>query len=495
MIENDLPTTVHAEKQLNELALAAGRKRQSPQTGFVHYFYHDLEETVPQTIPCVENCYFILALMRTKTTENMTEAKVLLDRLLFFQNNTGNFPIYLHEYPHGKDRFLGAQILPVFYYILMEFSLVLGSELKQRLQSSSEMLLQDVLKAYEEKQPSYPLGLKVAAIAKAFGMHLKNIALQNRGEALLELYFKKGLQSAWFIPASIADICIALQLSYGGIEESPWKDFATHLAQTWHRPTCTYIGPVLRQYQQFDEPQPTLYDLFLGYWTGSFSQRALKDAPFHLQAVLVHATDEALLELSYPIQVSGFLDQHPWFIYQEKEFGYSLLDPKILQNPAYANAFHPLYMVWGDQEKVHTFVCQGGNLEAIEFKPHANQIEWISQLAPNYEVEDREKSRELAFFFDIEPDVKITIHDETATTFHFTEEFVLRTSQLKVSLVVSLIEGEGDFLGHLMQGNRPSQHPLKGINRYKAYDWQLFFRTLRRGKACRLKSCLRIEPQ
>ena len=483
---------INLGRQLNDMALAAGRKRQSPQTGYVHYFYHDLEEDIQQTIPIVENVYFVLALLRTKTSEQITEAKEILDRLLFFQNQDGNFPIYIHEYPACKDRFLGIQLLPVFYAILDEFHLVLGAELKQRLLLSTTRLVHYALKAMEEKSPPYSIGLKIAASAKVLGAYLKDSAIEQRGAQLLDQFLSMDLQPAWFIPPAIADIGVALQMAYTHIQQSPWKDFWQHLIQTWHQPTRSYIGPGLKQYQQGDEPQCTLYDLLLGYFSRSFSDRALKDAPYHLQAVLIRPTEEILPAAKYPLKVEGLLSQSRWFIYQQDKFAYSLIKPDVQQNPALENAFHPMSLVWGDKQKVHSFVCQGGNFSSFEFFPKENEIELIVQLAPEYELESREKARELAFFYDIEPNVKMMIHGEAATTFGLAEEFILTTPQVELSLIVSLIEGEGQFLGHLMQGNRPSQIQAKGLHRFKAFDWQLFFRTLRRSSPCQLKASLRI---
>ncbi len=493
-MEHDLPTTLNLERQLNDLALAAGRKRQSQQSGYLHLFYSVQDEEVHHTIPLVENVYFVLALFRSKTSEHMVEAKELLNRLLFFQDPVdGNFPIYVHEYPQCKDRFLGVQILPVFYYILDEFHTILGQDLKQRLLLAASKLMYHTLKSYDEKKPSYALGFKLAAAAKCFGSYLKDSVLENRGEQLLQEYYAMGLQPAWFIPTSIADICIALQMVYKSIQESPWKDFWKHLSHTWHLPTGTYAGPGLKQYQQGEQPQPTLYDLFLGYFSQSYSERALKEAPYHLQAVLIRATEDTLPLIEYPFSLAGTVQESPWFIFQSEQFSYSLVNNLSSQNPATANAFHPFMLLWGDRQKVHTFVCQGGNFHSFNFSPQGHEIELIMKLASTYEVEDREKCRELAFYFDVEPDLKMAIHGESATTFNLSEEFVLTTPRIEIKLAISLIKGEGQFLGHLMKGNRTCQTQLKGENRYKAYDWQVFFRTLRRHHECLLKTNLHIR--
>lgn len=519
MTEQDLSGTIKWEKLLNEMALNAGRKRQSKQTGYLHLYYHHMDEEAHQTIPIVENFYFILALLRTKTIENINEAKEMLDRLLFFQHpTTGNFPTYLHEYPHCKDQFLGVQLLPVFFYILEEFHLILGAELLKRIHTAVLKFMDSVTSYVDEKAPPYPIGIKIAAAAKAFGAYFHDQPLQEKGEELLAQFLDNGIHPAWFIPTSIADICIALQMAYHHIELSPWKIFREHLIQTWHQPTRTYIGPALKLYQEEDEPQSTLYDLFLSYFNlqtfvqtdqmtqndllspvaavsrfnQGFSERALKDAPYHLQAVLIRPTGEYFSSIAASHLYQGQLQNSSWMVYQEKTYAYHLIEMSALPNVACKNAFHPLRIIWGSREKVYSFVCQSGNFDILTFNPKEKGIELTFQLAAQTELEDREKSRELAFFFTMDPEAKITFHEELATTFTVHDECVIKTSQMKLSLKISLEAGEGDFIGHLMKGNRPSQNLLKGSNRFKAYDWQLFLRTLRRSGPCQLKAFLQI---
>lgn len=493
MMEHDLPTK-NLERQLNEMALVAGRKRQSKQTGFIH-LYHDEQEEFQHTIPLAENTWFILALLRAKTSEHMNEARDLLDRLLHFQSkDDGNFPIYLHEYPRCKDRFAGVQLLPAFYLILVEFSQVIGSELKQRVVDASKTLMRLILKASEEKPPSYALAIQIAALARVFGRYLGEASMEEQGEAQLNQLLSLGLQRAWLIPTSIAEICLALQLAYEQIQSSPWQLFWNHIRASWHQATATYVGPGMRQFQQGEQPQVTLYDLYLGYFSQQLSPRVLNDAPFHLQAVLIRPTGETLQPLSLPYRLDGQVEGSLWSIFQADTYAFSWIDKTALQHMAQDHAFHPLSLVWGNQEQVHSFVCQGGNYQSIDFKSGENFIDFIVKLSPEFKVEDREKCRELSFFFDVESEIKMTIQGETASTFDLAEEFILETPQMQLFLEATLHQGHGQFLGHVMRGNRPSQILLKGGNRYKSYDWHLFFRTLRRSEEAQLKVRLKLKP-
>ncbi len=103
---------------MNNLALLAGRKRQSPQTGFIHHCYEDANSR--DTIPLFENFCFALALFRTHIVEHVLEGKALLEKLLPFQVGD-NFPVYLHEYPTCRHPYLGEKIYPIFHWIQKEF--------------------------------------------------------------------------------------------------------------------------------------------------------------------------------------------------------------------------------------------------------------------------------------------------------------------------------------------------------------------------------------
>ncbi|MGH2638627.1 MAG: hypothetical protein ACRDF4_05015 [Rhabdochlamydiaceae bacterium] len=115
-----------------ELAIRAGRARQSPQTGFVHHSYENSDRW-SETIPIYENFCFALALFRTKIAENVLEAKALLDRLFAFQTSEG-FPIYLHEFPQCKSRKLEQKLSIVSQFLLRDFISILGDALRSKLE-------------------------------------------------------------------------------------------------------------------------------------------------------------------------------------------------------------------------------------------------------------------------------------------------------------------------------------------------------------------------
>jgi hypothetical protein len=118
-----------------EIALKAGRLRQSPVTGFVHHCYENIDRRA-ETIPIYENFCFALALFRTKIAENVLEGKSLLEKLFAFKTLEG-FPIYLHDYPHCKSRSLQQKLSIVAKFLLRDFSAVLGDGLRGKLEEIS----------------------------------------------------------------------------------------------------------------------------------------------------------------------------------------------------------------------------------------------------------------------------------------------------------------------------------------------------------------------
>lgn len=445
-------------KQLVEMAIACGRKRLSPQTGYIHHCYHALDEEVHYPIPLIENFLFALALIRSKTMENMNEGKAMIERLLPFQTAEGNFPIYIHDFPVAKDRFLGVHLLPIFYWVLKNFHTILGSELKKNVENSAQRLLDYCLKTQKEIVPPAHLGIKIAAAAKAFG--------KPEGEELLKNIKKD--PATWGCPAYLGDFLSALQMVYPSLKTSPWKDLWEHIDTTWHKGTGCFIGPSWKESQQGYEPQVTLYDFYTGALGDQFTLRLLLDQPVHLHAALIQSTEDRLVG-------------------NEHTYGCSLLSYDGKPLPTVEKWYHPLKIVWGTPKRAHTFVMQGGNAAILQGIRKDHEIEFVIDLGPMVNVEDRESSREVSFYFDVSEGTQIRIDGEASNTFKLGQVVEVMYGGLSLNVQFDLLEGEGHFFGHLMRGNRLSQIALKGNQRFKAYDWTLFLRTLRRSDNCRLR--------
>lgn len=467
-------------RKLIDLSVSAGRKRQTAQTGYVHYHYH--EEEPHLTIPIAENLYFALALFRTRTVENIEEAKSLLERLLHFQQE-GNFPTYLHEYPVCQNRCFGVQLLIPFYWITAHFHHILGNGLKGSLDQSVHKLLNYCLKTDANAAMPPQIALKLAAAASAFGKLWGDEALFSQGQTRLGSIDLDSF--TWKSPAQISDMLPALQLIAPKLENSPWHPIWDWLESTWHRPLLAYVGPAALEWQQGREPQVTLYDLYMGTLSGAFSTRALQDSIVHLQAVLIQPTEEKLPPAHYP--------RHFPDMVQHASYAFAVVNHESEWQKATDRSIHRLYLSWGNPKKLHTLVCQGGNIVHSTAQVSANRIEMVTTFGPPQPEGEREKARELGFYLDQDALEKVTVGTLPATTFRLSDTPVIRSDAITLRFSFKQISGSGDFLGHIMPGNRPAQLACKGPNRYHAFDWQLFLRTLRRTEECRIQTTLEIE--
>lgn len=444
-------------RHLQEMALEWGRKRRSPQTGYVHHFYQAQETETPVTIPIVENFLFALALLRTRSVDSINEAKVLLNGLLHFQNQNpgqigeGNFPLYLHEFPLCRDREVGVHVAAVMVWILKHFHHVLGQELRKRLEHAFIAVVNHALKTHAAKATSYPIAIKIAATAKAGGALLQHQDLEEAGTALLDRLSEEPDLRHWFCPASIGTILLALSMIYPSIKQSPWNLFWKHVDQTWHRQTGCYIGPALKVWQLEEQPQVTTYDLFLGCSNGNFADRIQKDSPVHLEGVMIQPTEDVLEPISYPLQLDGEVDGNTWMLFHGADFAYSLTTKKkeALSLPT-EKGFHSFYFIWGDLRRNHTFVCQNEHLIDIHSKMTPDGIHLWGNLDQPLESEDREKNREIVFFTDVHQDSEFLVSGQKASTFRLGETISYRSHQLLLTLKFNLEEGEGRFLGHRM---------------------------------------------
>ncbi len=116
-----------------ELALKAGRKRQSTLTGFVHYCSEHPEKS-SETIPTYENFCFALALLRSRIAENVLEAKALLEKLAGIpsRSRVSCLSPRISSLPLCRPQ-IQTLSHPLFYPA--GFSFVLGEKLREQLQA------------------------------------------------------------------------------------------------------------------------------------------------------------------------------------------------------------------------------------------------------------------------------------------------------------------------------------------------------------------------
>lgn len=488
-------------KQLVHLAIAAGRRFQSSQTKFVHYYHRPIDYSMADTIPLYENFLFVLALLRERTSESFAEGKALLDRLLYFQNflenpQLGNFPVYLHQYPDCTDRYLGFQLLPVFYWTLRQFSIILGAELRERLVVAARTLLSYCVKTQTDTPAPPHLAIKVAAAMEAFGRLWADPALQQSGLSALEdlrLRVDQEDSISSLIPTMTADILLALQMVYESFGSSPWANFWRRVCALWHVGLASYVGPAWQVFQVRSEAQATLYDLYMGYFSESYSHRALETQAFQLEGILIQPSADTIQQPALPFEKSGIVSGRHWMMRQTPQYGLALLQ-KCERDPAKDPSYSPLRLVWGDLNRAHSLALQGGSSESVNFEVTPSGVTLLLQLPTEIPNEVKQRNREALLFIDSQEAMRFEVGGKSgkATTFQLGE--VVRVHARGMELIVSftLDLGEGRFFGHLSPGNRPAQLNHEGADRFAVFDRSLFLRTISRSPDCRVRISLQF---
>lgn len=479
-------------RKLIDLAVVAGEARLSSQTDYIHLKYHAQPDEIQYTIPVVENFLYALALFRTRSIENITKAKTLIEKILYFQATNGNFPQYLHEYPDCKDHYLAVQLLAPLYWIMHGFQQILGADLKNKVENCLNKLLNYCLAVQEDKNPPYFIRLRIAAAAFAIGKLLNLDDLKLVAEKRLQEF--DSLHKEWFEPKYLADLVVSLQMVDPNLSQNFMKGFKDHLYQTWHQSLCSYSGPKMLEYQAGFEPEVTLYDLLMGYFSKKFSKRALKSDPCHLACALIQPMNDELLSFVAQNDWSGQIGDQEFVVRQDEKYSYAFTSQLQEWSPAKDKGFSPFKLIWGDADRLHNLITEGGNSKIISFSKNENCLEFLFHLAEVPELEDKEKSREISFYFDLFEKSSVKIEGFTATTFKLGEEVQVEVDGFKFTLKFELETGQGQFLGHFMRGNRPSQIANKGSQRFAAFDWQLFLRTIRRPQdmECVIKATLKL---
>ncbi len=461
-------------KTIHDIALQAGRRYQSEQTGLIHFCYTTDNEMVHDTIPIVENFLFVYTLLRSRIADNMTEAKILLTRLLYAQNrekgeSEGNFPIYLHQYPTCHDRLIAIRLLPIFYWISHDFSSLLGAELKERFQKAYQLLEKFCQRNQQERTFSYPFALCYAAATK----DPEAISLLEHPEEHPE----------WWETESLGWMFLAFQMHEGTKEQQGAAPslFWEHLASCWQKEICSYTGPTTKEWQERAEPATGLYDLVMGFLSGQYPHRALDWHPRQMWASLFRNPLHPFPETKCPYTLEGEYNNSQWRSVVQQYGLCTVIARKGAIDASQAKTFTPLRIAWGNHEITHTFVCQGDGLEEIAWKKGGEeQVEMAFRLCPSIDLEDKKQSRELSFYVDKTAQLDILVEGKYATTFSLGQVVTLQSEKIKLSFILALEQGQGDFMGHIMPGNRPSQISTKGNRQYETYDWHIFLRTLRR---------------
>lgn len=413
------------ERELIELVIKTNRGRQSQKTGYI---------SQEEAINSYDNFLFCLALFRSRSHDNVLEAKKLLEKLLYFQQSlpevgsVGNFPVLLSDYPFCNDHLQALRILYVLLWIMREFSSVLGAELRLRVDKAIGQAKEFLQKVHKEVKFPYWAKVKLA------------VSLDHE---LLDLADTSDMRT-WGDPHCLAEMIIAYQLQPIG----NWKPFWDYLRKCWHRPSHAFVGPAFKL-----ASQSPLLQLAMGL----FLEKLPQQDSYPLQAALLRTQNE-YREISLPHTFSGANERFSWQVVQEESYAYATVTGQ--QSPELMPGFFPVHLVAGS----HSLCLQAPS----GYSPEP----FVFTIPEAIFQEDREKARALVICFDDHKETDVLVNGEKATCFDLTNTLEIQLGKQRYQLAFSILSGDGCFLGHISRSNRSGRQ----CDRFTATDVQVFIR-------------------
>lgn len=421
-------TDIH--QKLLEQALKSGRALQSKETRFVHHYQGKSDQAIHQTIPFYENLLFALALARTRTVEGVQESKALLEKLLAYQSPQGLFPVYLHEFPFYHDQYIGAHLLPVFYWLDHLFHSVIGIDLKKPIQKLISATLPHVAE------------MPAALQAKALG---SLIAFKQAPKLDFPSF------DACEGPKEKADWITGRLLTKAPIP--PIHD--------WDASMQLYTGDWRAMRFEKGSPEVTLYDLYGCSLSGELPRRLPSLHPAWLQAALCFPTEPPL---SLAPQIAApFRTIH-----------------LPTTEEGYPSGSYPFVLAWGKEPR--SLILHPGALNKVDAREGTLDF----TLGAKPPLEDREACREIVFSLQDFPGFRLLVNGSPATTFRIDDAVSLELPNALISLRFECI-GRGVFQGHLSRGTKPTEWINAGVNRYNGYDWLISLRTIDRDENTKIR--------
>lgn len=409
-----------------QLALEGGEEFLSSKTRYVH------DE---EMIPLYENFCYVLALASSRHKENAEKAKELLLRVLHFQipssPNKGAFPKYLHQYPYPKDLRFQKDVLWILTELLEHHALALGKE-----------VLTQVARAAEE---------------------LKNYL---KAQDIQEM-------------EDIRDNISSTRLSYALVPGKGAQETYDRWSIYWNPSLMCYTGPCFEEYYERGEIKRCTWDYLMSSYYHVYPSFLKTKQLLKLQGALIPYFPHRG-EFTYG-ELQGVYRDMPWAVWNSAHDSLFLFR-SFFPQPPQDKGLHVFRYVWKGEHTLHHLVCQ-----SIHQELYATHVENETALIFTYpETMETDEHNPLELFVQHHPALAWSVGSQRATLFYLEDKVVLYSYGAVLEFVFSIEEGEGDVLGHLSRGNRPSQI-VSPKEDYEAFDWRLFVRILRRTSTFKLK--------
>lgn len=462
------------QRQCIELALASGKKYCHSDTRFITLQNPSLEGF----IPLYENFLYALALLRSKTQENILETRALLERLFYFQHPDalGNFPLFIHEFPHARDHMQAVRILAVLVWIQRDFTTVLGASCGVKLKTAMSALVSFVQRHIHDEPREHPLPIwarcKIACVLDACGVDVPCPDLTCQTE--LKTYGD---------PVMLGEMISAYHLSP---KKADWSSFWRYLASCWHDPSKSYVGPAFKVVCDGFGAEVSPFDYYMGSLFGGLGKKA--DAPqlAALSCALIpqnqgHLREDQSLLLPLPRPLAGHNTRFAWNLLQTPLWAVATLSGEVQPEQSYG--FFPLRLV----TPKHTLALQMHHAKVTEITYDEHCLQVIVDVHESAFYEDKEKSKVLSLYFDDTPDSSVMVSGQMATCFTIDEPVTICLGD--VSLQVCF-EAEGQYVGHIARGNRHGQKRTTPST--QSFDTHVFVRALRATNAFRFTMSIKI---
>ena len=433
----------------------------SEETEFLHASLVHKPVKKSDVISISLNFLYLLLLFRTKERERVEKAIEKLDQLLYFQSKSGqsygNFPVFIHEYPHCQRYFEVIDSLFPLYWIYKEFASILEPRLKGRLKDALLDGLACIDRLDEGREYSYLLSVQRAALMLGIGRLLNEEDWIKKGEPSLIKQAKRGPQTCWGSPRSLSKILISLELCPDS--QSSWETFWSYIHQTWVPSMSAYNGPALFEHFEKDQQEGTLYHLYM--------EKVHRENPSLPFSALTLLEGELIQNKeAYQCHLSPIVESLNNYSFESVANSFYAVNFFNLDSSQWVKTggFYPFKLLLKNRERVDSFVMQMGGCSQIKA---VGESKWLITIDPGEELD-------ACFFLNRSSKAEILIQGEKATAFRLDQSLTVHFEAH--TLTLSFPNSPKEVWGQLLQSNRRSQI-IDQDN--QVHDTHLYFRQLK----------------